>query len=500
MLHFYDGQIRRYLIQVIRLMSNFTWKDSSGNLKRIPVTYGDLSRQVAMIIANNSENVMPSVPRMAVYITGLEMDRTRTGDSSLVSKVHIRERAFDVDGQEYLNTQGKNYTVERLMPSPYNMTLNCDIWTSNTTQKLQILEQIMMLFNPSLEIQTTDNYVDWTSLSVVNLERIDFSNRSIPAGTESEIDIATLGFSTPIWISPPAKVKRLGVITNIITTIFDESAGSIELGESALQNALYSEPGLGIDVERTVSEATVDRGQFPSVGNGNMDINVNKRVVTNIGLEDSVAFATTWKNLGLVVLGNRAKLVEGTSVGTVLWKQIFDLYPGCYKAGITQLKLYLENGSTVIGYATINSTDPSELVLSWDSDTIPSNSVIEGPARDPNSKTSVDAIIDPLRYNPLQSKVPGTRLLLLGDVGGDNANGAQAWKNLNGTDFVANENDIIEWDGSRWHIVFDASKETGMIFITNLTTNSQYKWTGEFWTKSFEGEYSAGTWTVIPEG
>ena len=32
-----------------------------------------------------------------------------------------------------------------------------------------------MLFNPSLEIQTTDNYIDWTSLSVVNLEWHYFS-------------------------------------------------------------------------------------------------------------------------------------------------------------------------------------------------------------------------------------------------------------------------------------------------------------------------------------
>lgn len=481
-------------------MSNFTWKDSSGNLKRVPVTYGDLSRQVAMIIANNSENVMPSVPRMAVYITGLEMDRTRTGDSSLVSTVHIKERAFDVDGQEYLNTQGKNYTVERLMPSPYNMTLNCDIWTSNTTQKLQILEQIMMLFNPSLEIQTTDNYVDWTSLSVVNLERIDFTNRSIPAGTESEIDIATLGFSTPIWISPPAKVKRLGVITNIITTIFDEAAGNIELGESALQNAMYSEPGLDVSVERSTSESIVDHGQFPNSGNGNMDINVTKRITSLTGLEDSTSFATTWKNLGIIVLGNRAKLVERGVAGSVLWKQIFDLYPGCYRAGITQLKLYLENGSTVIGYATINDLDPSEIVLTWDSDTIPSNTVIEGPARAPNSKTSVDAIIDPLRYNPNQNKISGSRLLLLGNIGGDNIDGANAWKNSNGTDFVANENDIVEWDGFNWHVVFDASLSTEMVFVTNLTTNSQYKWTGEYWTKSFEGEYSTGTWTIIPEG
>ena len=89
-----------------------------------------------------------------------------------------------------------------------------------------------MLFNPSLEIQTTDNYVDWTSLSVVEIENVNFSSRSIPVGTESEIDIATLGFRTPIYISPPAKVKKLGVITSIIMSIFNETKGTIDLGEA----------------------------------------------------------------------------------------------------------------------------------------------------------------------------------------------------------------------------------------------------------------------------
>ena len=107
--------------------------------------------------------------------------------------------------------------------------MNVDVWSTNTDQKLQILEQILMLFNPSLEIQTTDNYVDWTSLSVVNLTSTTFSSRTIPMGTETEIDVATLGFTTPIYISPPTKVKRLGVVTNIVTSIFDESKGTINL-------------------------------------------------------------------------------------------------------------------------------------------------------------------------------------------------------------------------------------------------------------------------------
>jgi hypothetical protein len=241
MQHFYDAQIRRYLTQIVRMMSNFSYKDGKGRLVRIPVTYGDLTRQAASVITQNSENKVPSAPRMAVYITGIEMDRTRSGDSSYVNKVNIRERAYDTDGNEYLKTEGKNYTVERLMPTPYTLSVNVDIWSTNTDQKLQIMEQVLMLFNPSLEIQTTDNYVDWTSLSVVNLENITFSSRTIPAGAESEIDIATLGFTTPIWITPPAKVKKLGVITNIITAIFADNGLEINMDDSVYAESLVKE-------------------------------------------------------------------------------------------------------------------------------------------------------------------------------------------------------------------------------------------------------------------
>ena len=79
------------------------------------------------------------------------------------------------------------------------------------------------MFNPSLEIQTTDNYVDWTSISVVDLSSINFSSRTIPQGADSDIDICTLDFQTPIWISPPAKVKKMGIIKNIIMNVFGES-------------------------------------------------------------------------------------------------------------------------------------------------------------------------------------------------------------------------------------------------------------------------------------
>ena len=177
--HFYDNQIRRYLLQVTRMLSNFYWENGDGALKQIPVAYGDPSRQVAALIAQNSEASMPSVPRIAAYITGLQIDNNRRADPMFIDKRHIRERRYDSAGNEYLEAEGKNYTVERLMPTPYTLSFNADVWSSNTDQKLQILEQLLILFNPSLEIQTTDNYLDWTSLTTVTLTNINWSSKCL---------------------------------------------------------------------------------------------------------------------------------------------------------------------------------------------------------------------------------------------------------------------------------------------------------------------------------
>ena len=480
-------------------MSNFYWKNGQGDIKQIPVMYGDMSRQVASIIKENSENKLISVPRMSVYITGLDVDRSRTSDSSFVSKVNIRERAFDVDGQEYLNTQGKNYTVERLMPTPYTMTLNVDIWSSNTDQKLQILEQILMLFNPSLEIQTSDNYLDWTSLSVVNLDKVEFSNRTIPVGTDSDIDIATLNFSTPIYISPPAKVKRLGVVTNIITSILSEHAGNINL-----DSTIFDDPGIQEDTRVTSDDddtaPTIDQGKFPNVGDGLVDVETS-RSMGRPGNNTS-SMSTTYQDYGTYIINNTAKLVNGSTIGKVNWRSLLDVMPGTYQPGLSQIRLKTaDQGSYVIGYISIDPSDETILNITWDTDTIPSNTVLNGPARDTNSWTTVDYIIDPLNWNPASRLVSGLRLLLLDNIGNAlNTDGADAWKNTDNSDFVANEGDIIEWSGTAWSIVFDASSATDPIYTSNLNTGVQYKWTVNGWIKSFEGEYSGGTWMIYLDG
>jgi len=80
--YFYDKQIRRYLQQVIRVFSNFHTQIGVDELgkplyQKIPVRYGDLSRQVSHIMKENSENKISTIPMMSVYINQLRLSPDR---------------------------------------------------------------------------------------------------------------------------------------------------------------------------------------------------------------------------------------------------------------------------------------------------------------------------------------------------------------------------------------------------------------------------------------
>lgn len=609
--YYYSGQIRRYITQIIRLLSNFSVRQSDGTLIRIPVVYGDPDRQAASIVAQNSENTVNSVPKIAVYITGLELDRDRLSDATHVSKIHLRERA--IENGVYTGDQGSNYTVERLMPTPFKLSLKADIWSSSADQKLQIVEQILMFFNPSLEIQTSDNYVDWTSLSVVDLEATTYSSRTVPVGTQTVIDIATLELKTPIWISPPVKVKKMGVIMSVFANIHDEI-----------------DPGYGSYVDglgHTIGET--NPYPFHPISNVNETIG----------------------DYDIIVTGKNVRAISKTQRDSyVSWYHIVEQYPGNYKAGLAKIYL-IQPGTEVIGYGTINILDETIMVISdWDPDTYPANTPITGPARSQASWGSFDAVIDPIRTRPT-NVIPGTRYLLVGGIGGGvhdtftagpapllvvktptlfsklnfytlkvdgvevlsqpipnpvytnmipvnvsstgsgsifnielvlssesynativnpgrdynpgdkikvrgnllggsivendcvitvlnvdnqgaildarimgqsiptkfaiqpdvpiqpgsivqyelfvNQDGPDAWKNSDGSDFIANENDIIEWDGDNWSRVFDSQEVSTLTYQTNIHTLTQYKWVNGEWLKSFEGIYKAGDWRIV---
>ena len=493
--YFYDGQIRRYVTQFMRVFIGFKYQAGDGEQREVPVNYGDLTRQVAAIVKDNSENKMSSVPKISCYLTGLEMDTTRLGDPTFISKVNIRERSWAaVDNAiEYGNSQGGGYTVERLMPTPFKLTMKADIWTSNTDQKLQLMEQILVLFNPSLEIQTTDNYIDWTSLSVLDLKTINFSSRTIPQGAESEIDICTLEFEMPVYLTPPAKVKKLGIVKNIIANVFTEK-GEI-LG---LEDLIYN-------------------GQQPSAKTTAIKYRVLLFKSENGQPYD---YDLTLVNPDAAVLASGIDQKLFKTGDPVDWNILLTALGG-YRPG-NQVSFEQPTGFSIVGTYVVNPIDPTVIVVTFDQDTIPENTLIPSVYRTALSTGTIDAIVDPTKYNPVIAfngieNIPvGHRLLILEDIGATiNVDGADAWAEYipdvpridsnKVEDLVVSANSILEWNGTRWSVIFDPTDYpyTGSnftsLYIQNLRTGIKYRWDGEQWLKAFEGEYGPGYWTFLGE-
>jgi hypothetical protein len=520
---FYDGQIRRYVTQFMRIFIGFKYKTGDDTLRHIPVSYGDLTRQVASIIMENSENKMMTVPKIACYISGLELDTARLADASFVSKMQIRERAFEdfypddhpdvrLRGTPiYENYQGAGYTVERLMPTPFKLSMKAELWSSNTDQKLQILEQILMLFNPSLEIQTTDNYIDWTSISVVDLKNINFSSRTIPQGADTNIDIATMEFTIPIYITPPAKVKKMGVIRNLVMNVFTDSGDVKDLEE-----LIYNQESGDAQIRTTPGQFGVLLLKSSNGQDRDYDLSV-------ISPGEAVS------SMGLLPPIKQGERVD--------WEKILNVYGG-YNPGISKIYFLQPSGNEIGGTFVVNEVDPTYLLITMDIDSRPSNTIISGSARSSNQWTTVDAIIDPYKYNPKrpngemidQSVAAGIRFLMLDDVNnsastglinqqnwdsshpsdssqGQVYDGPDGWKNSDGNDPVIKANSIIEWSGTSWttvwnpddHLLEDAGvsgEDFVATYFQNLRTGVQYRWDGEQWLKSFEGEYSAGYWRL----
>jgi|TARA_R110002074_G_scaffold156061_1_gene312132 hypothetical protein len=465
MLHFYEGQVRKFLTQFIRILSNFsveTGRGSDGavNLRAVPVVYGDPTRQVANIIRNNSENTLQYAPRIAAYVRELNYDRDRMQNPYHVEKQHLRERDVDSDGN-YTNQLGAGFTVEKVMPSPFRLEVSADIWTTNTDQKLQIMEQILYLFNPDFEIQKTDNYIDWTSLSYVELTGTTFSSRTIPVGADSEIDIATLTFSMPIWISPPVKVKKLGVVQKIIMSIYDDDGGIAKglIDGELISRSFITPNNFGLLVTGNQLRLLGSTGTNVKSGGDGFQTGANEP--NNFDPFETFGPAVNWKTL----LDQYGKVTNGTS----------------------QIRLTQPNGNEIVGTIATTTLDDTILLYTIDDDTIPTNSL-----------TAVKKIINPATFNP-GTPANGDRYLVINDVGDSTSSFQSAtWGTL-----VASVGDIIEYNSttSKWNIAFDASNpDSTQHYVTNLNTGIQYRFNGTEWVKSYEGVYTQGNWSIVLDG
>lgn len=437
--YFYANQQLRFVEQVVRAFSGFQYATGRRNgaapiLRVVPVMHTPTSRMVAHIMRNLSENSIQTVPLITVFQSGLTYAKDRQQSINHIDTQQVREREIDPLTGRYTVNEGNAYSVYRLMPRPFDMKVQVDVWTSNLHQKYQLEEQILTIFTPSIDIQNSENPLDWSALTVMELEDYNRSSRSIPIGTENEIDIMSFTFKIPMWLSPPAMVQHQQIIQQIITNVYDGEVVDGFVEGTALIREIST---LG---DHMIS---IDGNEITLLGSTGLEVDANGDVYN--------------------------------------WTALFEEYNASLEPGTTRLQLSTEIGSdngAIRGTLTAIPDEPNKLLWQIDLDTLPANTL-----------TAIDAIVNPLTAFPgngLPAAAAGQRYLLVNDIGS-----SPAWGNLS-----ARENDIIQHNGTDWVVVFDALATEDIHYVLNNKTGKQLRWQNNAWAFAIDGRYPPGYWKL----
>ena len=392
---------------------------------------------------NQSANTLLTVPLITVWQTGLD---PRPEDNLVRSHVDFRqvtERAIDNEGK-YTGERGKSYTVERLPPIPFNMSVQVDIWTSNVDQKYQLEEQILTVMVPNFEIQNSDNPLDWSSKTMVTVEDVIHTNRAIPVGAEDDIEVMTLRLRIPMWLSPPAKVKQQKRIEQIITNIYNEDS----------LTELTQVPGVILDNNsgNRISQ------QITTLGNHVVQVDGNS----------------------ITLLGPKGSLLDDNG-NVYSWADMINQY-GTLRPTVSQFSVVTTNNIEDIGIVGTVQYDMSNVnKLNWqiNIDTLPANTL-----------SPISAIINPMTSFPSNAGLPpateGARYMITADIGH-----SSIWGSL-----IAKANDIIVYHSGAWVVSFASTGHTSTEYVLNSFNGKQLKWNGAEWVMAIDGNYGPGYWRL----
>jgi len=267
--YFYDEQIRKYLLQFGDLFHGMvvrTGLRGDGTPVDIPIhiVYGTTDRAAAYILAgkDKSDTTSFSLPAMSFSLTGIAYAQNRAKSSATTDRRTYVQVEDNLDAADELEAIRGIRTKTRFMPTPYDITVELAIWAENNDQHLQILEQILMVFNPQLEIQKTDAPWDWTALTRVVLQDITLDT-VFPGGEDSTFIGSSIGFLIPIWISGPMREDINKFVSGIRIQIRD--GGKVD---EPLHNLTIP----GLDEDAIPSGSKFDGTPIPPIGAGTTTI------------------------------------------------------------------------------------------------------------------------------------------------------------------------------------------------------------------------------------
>lgn len=218
--YYYDKQIKRLVLQFMAIFTDmkvaFGANDDApaGRLVDVPIMFGRQDRVVANIVADGTRNLPIRPPLMSVNIIAIEQAKERYSGVDTVT----REAYTPIGGLVPNDTR----VVRAKRSVPHNLTIELCVLTSNTEQQWQILEQILILFEQELQIQTSDGAFDKAAVTSIGLEDVNLEN-NWPIGLDQKLDIAVLRFNAIAYLSTPVDIRsdmieRIKVRVGVVST------------------------------------------------------------------------------------------------------------------------------------------------------------------------------------------------------------------------------------------------------------------------------------------
>lgn len=146
--HFYHKTIHLYTGVFGTVFDGIKIQRSNGKEIKVPISYAGQQKQNTRINENgepNASRYKMRLPRLSYVLRGWQKDETR-----ITNKMHVlQEQGVNRSTADQVNAQ-----INRV---PYNFNFELRAKAKHMDDLLQITEQILPYFNPSLQIVVEDN-------------------------------------------------------------------------------------------------------------------------------------------------------------------------------------------------------------------------------------------------------------------------------------------------------------------------------------------------------
>jgi len=205
--HFYHKKIRNTVIAFGTIFNNVNIKrlDSSGNPLqniKVPLSYSPKEKFLARLdaqqdLTGDDSKVAITLPRMSFEITGYSYDATR--------KLNKNQKITKVTTNADTTKMNNQY-----MPVPYNVNFSLNVYTANSDDGLQIIEQILPYFQPDYTVTMIEDRTMDTKRDIpFVLNSVDYEDSYTGSLTSMRRIIYTLSFTAKVYLYGPISTSAI---------------------------------------------------------------------------------------------------------------------------------------------------------------------------------------------------------------------------------------------------------------------------------------------------